>query len=316
MKRSFRKYKIFHFILILYLIAAFTWWAILLFKKTSENHALKIQLSQHDSSVDVVDVASEFNKQKSMIYGEGLFFGLSILIGLILIYRAFAKEIQLNKRLSNFLLSITHELKTPIASINLINRTLLKKNVSKEKQLKLLDLSLDESRRLESLVNNILTAAQMESSYQFNFEEQAIVEILTDRIERFQRINPSRIFVLEIEKAGVLKLDKEAITKVFDNIIDNAIKYSPTDKKILIKLYQEKSKTILEVIDEGKGIAAAERQTVLEKFYRSEDENTRESKGTGLGLFIVKEILDAHKAELVIQDNKPVGTIIKIKFPN
>ena len=131
---SIRKYKIFHFVIMLYLVAAFSWWAILLFKKTTEIHGLKNQLAQYEN-IDQAASNVEYEKQKKMIFGEGLFFGLSILLGLVFIYRAFWAEIKVNKRLNNFLLSVTHELKTPVASLHLINRTLATKELQKSKQI-------------------------------------------------------------------------------------------------------------------------------------------------------------------------------------
>jgi len=311
MGRSIKKYKIFHFVIVVYLIAAFSWWAILLSKKTNEIYFLKTTIAQTDLTYDKEALFEEFYKQKKMIFGEGLFFGLSILFSLVFIYRAFLSELNVNKRLNNFLLSVTHELKTPVASLNLINRTLATKNVGADKSKELLDLAWDESNRLESLVSNILTAAQMESSYKFNFESADLSALIRNRIKRFEKLNPSRRIEKSIEDTENIRFDKEAMMKLIDNLLDNAIKYSSADSVVTIIYKRSGKKVQLEVIDKGSGIAAKDKTKVLEKFYRQGNEDTRETKGTGLGLFIVKEISDAHRGQLKILDNKPKGTIIQ-----
>jgi len=187
MALSTKKYKIFHFVIMAYLLAAFAWWAILLHKKTDEIHRLKISLDKQEQVSNLAEINSQHDSQKKMIYGEGLFFGLSILFGLVFMYKGFWSEIEVNKKLSNFLLSVTHELKTPIASLNLINRTLATKEVPDTKRQELLNLSYDESLRLESLVDNILTAAKIDSRYDFNFEPTALAELVEKRIDRFQK---------------------------------------------------------------------------------------------------------------------------------
>jgi hypothetical protein len=98
------------------------------------------------------------------------------------------------------------------------------------------------------------------------------------------------------------------------NLLDNAIKYSPTNSPIHIELSQSENKTVLELKDEGEGISAADKKVVFRKFFRAGDENTRKSKGTGLGLFIIKNIVQLHNAQIEILDNSPKGTIFKIIF--
>jgi len=300
----------------IYLIAAFSWWAILLFKKTTEIYHLKTNLLQYESTTTPDALHAQYEKQKKMIFGEGLFFGISILISLVLIYRAFWSEIQVNKKLNNFLLSVTHELKTPIASLNLINRTLATKNVASEKRKELLDLSYGESLRLESLVENILTAAQMDTAYKFNFEKTDLSQLLSKRIDRFQKLNPLRKFKISTLELIPLKIDKEAFTKLIDNLIDNAIKYSPREGIITVELMEKNKKVSLIIKDQGQGIPNDEKKKVLQRFYRQGNEETRETRGTGLGLFIVKEIIEAHKGQLFIGDNTPKGSIIKITLPS
>jgi K+-sensing histidine kinase KdpD len=251
-----------------------------------------------------------------MIMGEGLVFALSIIGGLILINRAFWKELELNKNTNNFLLSVTHELKTPLSTLSLINKTLINKDLPEGKQKELLATAMEESSRLESLVNNILTAAQMEQHYVFNFESTDLTALIAERIDRYGRLNPDYAFEFNASDNCHLEIDKEAFVKLIDNLLDNAVKYSPSGSRISVSLAQMGNKVVLRFTDMGSGIADTEKTRVLEKFYRIGNEETRETKGTGLGLFIVREIVAAHKGKMSISDNHPNGTIIEIRLNN
>lgn len=303
-----------------YLIAAFSWWAILLSKRNTEIYELKKtflteEISHLSSSQSLEEIEHEYNISKKMVLGEGLVFAISILLGLIFINRAFWSELQINKRLNNFLLSVTHELKTPITSIKLINQTIKNKKLDDNKQAALLSTANDEILRLESLVNNILAAAQIESAYKFNFEILDINALLLNRIQRFEKIKSGITIVKELASTALeVSGDKEALIKVIDNLLDNAIKYSTSVKKVILKSEKINNITSVSFIDFGKGIEASEKTKILTKFYRTGDEEVRETKGTGLGLFIVKQVLEAHNAKLSILDNPDGGTIFKIDF--
>jgi len=299
-----------------YLVSAFSWWAILLLKKNEELYDLKTEVVYSNNPVMQEMIYEDYKRSRMMIIGEGFVFAVSILFSLYIVNRAFWAEIKANKNQNNFLLSVTHELKTPISTLKLINQTLQKKNVSEEKRQELLLTAYDESLRLESLVNNILTAAQMDSNYHFNFENIDLYEILEARTKRFKKLYPDADISLinEVDKSTV-KADREAITKLADNLIDNALKYSGEIKTVEIRLGRLLKQIYFSVSDNGPGIAEEEKKKVLDKFYRIGNEDERVSKGTGLGLFIVREICRAHKAKLDILDREPSGSIFKISFP-
>lgn len=298
------------------MVTAFAWWAILLNKKNEESFLLKNQLLQYDSQYSVTEIKETYDMQRRMIMGEGLVFGISIILGLFLIHRGFWSEIKSNKKLSNFLLSVTHELKTPIASLNLINRTLVDKELPSDKIKDLLNTANEESRRLESLVDNILMTAQMEQSYDYNFENINLTELIQSRISRALKINPNRTIRQDLESEVFCKVDQEAFVKMIDNLISNAIKYSQVSQPVEIQLRKSAEALTLNVIDLGQGIPNDEKKRILHKFYRIGNEETRETKGTGLGLFIVKQIVDAHKGQLKILDNKPQGSIFSVTISN
>ncbi|NNE26749.1 MAG: GHKL domain-containing protein [Saprospiraceae bacterium] len=311
MPKKASKYRLFHLIIIVYLIAAFSWWTVLLFQKTNEVYELQSLLSNYVPSLDMDAIEKEFRKQRTMVIGEGIVFAVTIFFSLILINRAFWSEIHANRKMNNFLLSVTHELKTPIASIKLINKTLKKEGLGAEQKSKLLATSDEESNRLESLVNNILTVAQLDQSYIYNFERIDLSELTQARIKRFEKTFPNRIFRQTLQPAIVLA-DKEAFTKLIDNLIDNAVKYSAPEEKIEIELNTRASQAHLIIKDNGIGIAANEQRKIFEKFQRVGNEETRSTKGTGLGLFIVKEIVASHKGKISVHPNEPKGSIFEI----
>ncbi len=297
------------------MLTAFAWWAILLNKKNEENYHLKNRILHIDKSYSVQDIEMDYRRQQKMIIGEGLVFGISLLCGLFLINKAFWTEIKANKSRSNFLLSVTHELKTPIASLNLINKTLATKNLTPEKNKTLLKAASEEGRRIESLVNNILTAAQIEQSYSYNMESTNLSELISRYIYRTYILNDIHQFDQDLKEDIVADIDPEAFTSLLNNLLDNALKYSPDESDINVILSETDNQINLKIKDQGVGITDEEKKQVLQKFYRIGNEETRESKGTGLGLFIVKQIIDAHKGSINLHDNNPKGTVVEIILP-
>jgi len=299
------------------MIAAFGWWAILLNKKNTKIYNQQKRLAAYDSSLNLAEIEKSYEKQTKMIIGEGLVFGLSILIGLVLINRAFLSEIKLNRQLNDFLLSVTHELKTPIASLKLATQTLKRKKLKEAQQQDLIQTNWEECLRLEAQVNNMLTAAQIEQSYTFNFEQTDIIDLLEDRTRRFSQIYPNRSIHFDYTSAPHinLQLDKEAITKTIDNILHNALKYSPDNTPVILNLNQNVNKAIIQIIDQGIGIRPEEKNRIWQKFYRVENEDTRETQGTGLGLWIAKSVVESHKGKINIQNNHPKGSIFEIIIP-
>ena len=315
MKKGKNRFFYLHMLVIIYLISAFSWWAILLFTKNNEVYSLQKTLSEHTTGVIDDQFHDAYLKQKRMIMGEGLVFGISILFALFLVNRAYRSELHTNKRLNDFLLSVTHELKTPIAAIKLANQTLLKKNLNPELRSELVATNLEEAARLESQVNNILAAAQLEQAYKFNFEKTDLSALIQDNLKRFKRSFPNRTFYFDPKESFSAMLDKETFTKVMDNILSNAVKYSPDNSNINLNITGSNKSVALSVTDQGSGIAQNELDHVWDKFYRIENEETRTSKGTGLGLWIAKKIVEAHHGRISIKDTDHNGTTIEIILP-
>lgn len=236
--------------------------------------------------------------------------------GIIWIYRNLQNKLKLKRQQSNFLLSITHELKTPLASIKLYLETLQKRTLDKEQASTIVSNSLSDVSRLRDLVDNILLAAQLDTS---KYELQRFETNMSELIERVTNkfVVPRNIqhrVNMNIEKDVFLTTDEAAMEMILNNLLSNAVKYSPSDGKIDVQLRTDNTHMILSVSDEGEGISAEDKEFIFSKFYRSGDEQTRKSKGTGLGLFIVKNLLNLLEAEIKVKDKQTKGTTFELTF--
>lgn len=309
-------------IFVSYIVFQFLWWEVLLVKQSNEIIKEKQNLVALSSTnfntilKDIEDLESKKIKRVYMIVGEGTVFILILLFGIIKVRSSIKKEIDLNEQQKNFILSVSHELKTPIAASKLQIQTLLKHELNREKQIELLTNALEETERLNKLVENVLTVNQLSNkNISFHKEEFNCSELIELTVKRyFLNYVKSNALKLNIEKGIFLNADKDLIQSIVINLVENAIKYSFDDLNIVLNLEKENHKTVLEISDNGIGISVAEKEKVFEKFYRSGNEDTRKTKGTGIGLFLVKSICDLHHASISVFPNHPKGSVFKIEF--
>lgn len=258
----------------------------------------------------------KYKRQRVMIVTEGAVFIALLLFGLLQVRRVFKNEISLASQQRNFLLSITHELKSPLSSIKVALQTMGRRTLEQEKTEKLINNSLNDIDRLESLVENILLAAKIEREEhglsKIDIDVSELVENLT---KRFASNKKNVRFDPHIQAGIKLQTDPVGFTSIVINLIENALKYSGEDKKIEVVLAATDTNVLLLVKDEGIGIPEAEREKVFEKFYRIGNEETRRSKGTGLGLYIVKRFVEIYDGEITISNNKPNGAVFTLSFP-
>jgi two-component system, OmpR family, phosphate regulon sensor histidine kinase PhoR len=247
---------------------------------------------------------------------EGLVMMGLLFWGIIWIYRNLQNKLKLKRQQSNFLLSITHELKTPLSSIKLYLETLQKRSLDKEQSTTVISNSLADVQRLRDLVENVLLAAQLDiHKYELLLQETNVSELLHKTVNRFivPRAMQNRVNLF-IENDVYLVTDEGALETVVSNLLSNAIKYSPPDGKVDVTLRTEPNHVFISVGDEGKGISTEEKELVFSRFYRSGDEQTRQTKGTGLGLFIVKNLMTLLRGEIKVKDRPEKGTIFELKF--
>ena len=322
--------RLLSFLVIGYMLLAFTWWSVLLFTKNrdafgAKAELLRIGLAAQDLYINEENfqqtsvyrqLEKDYSRQEWMILGEGMAFSITLLIGLYLINRGYNREMQAARQRRNFLLSITHELKSPIASIRLVLETLNKRKLEEPQKEKLLRSGLQENERLHRLVNDLLLSAKLEATYQPIFTELDLVSLLQELIEQVGQKFPDASIQTSLPSKLRIQGDATGMRSLLLNLLENALKYSdpPADIQIIGEL--DAGNILLEIADKGHGIPDREKNKVFEKFYRVGNEDTRKTKGTGLGLYIVKEIVTAHGGKIQILNNKPKGTVFKITLPN
>ena len=308
------------FVLVGYIVLQFLWWEILLVKQSDAIISLKqniAALSSTDDEIILRDVETLQHKKTNQLYmivGEGTVFLLILLFGVYQVRKSIKKETELADQKSNFILSVSHELKTPIAATKLQLQTLLKHDLEREKQKELLNNALNETSRLHKLVDNVLMANQIDNNHLIaNKENLDLSSLIEQTVKRyFMDFIEKHQLQLQIEKDVTYFGDKELLSSIIINLIENAIKYSTELADIKVLLKSVNSKIILEIQDLGCGIAEKEKEIVFQKFFRSGDENTRKTKGTGIGLYIVKSICDIHQIKINILNNTPKGSIFQL----
>lgn len=293
-----------------------------MFQLNTENVRLKteINLLKEESPEEIILHGNELNeklhKRWLMISSEGAVFVFLLLLGGYQIRKTLKKETALAQQQKNFLLSVTHELKSPIASTKLQLQTLQKHELDRSKQKEILANAISDTERLNNLVENILLAAKIENSvFPLNKEEYNLSEYITEGMNQtIKSFNYSQKVVLNIEPNIKMRIDKTSFPSIILNLVENAVKYSPANSTITIGLQSLNGKTILSVADEGVGISDEEKESVFQKFYRVGNEEVRKTKGTGLGLFIVNYLVEQHNGVITVKDNTPKGTVFEVTF--
>lgn len=320
MKRS--RPLFFFYLLVIYVLFQFVWWTYSMFQLNNEISVLKTELNllKGGSPEEIISKGNEINaklqKRWVMISSEGAVFIGLLLLGIYRIRRTFKKEKELSDRQKNFLLSVTHELKSPIASTKLQLQTLQKHELAREKQLEIIANAINDADRLNNLVENILLAAKIENSvFTLNKEQYNLSEYITDGMKQtISSFNYRQKILLDIDPNIYMKIDRTSFPSIILNLLENAVKYSSEDSSIILKLKKNNEKILLSVSDEGVGISEGDRERIFEKFYRAGNEETRKTKGTGLGLYIVKYLVEEHGGSIQIKNNAPKGSIFEIIF--
>jgi len=301
-----------------YIILQFLWWEVLLVRQTvqitGEQQKL-IEITSTDSVTlekQIDDLQHKKQNRIYMIVGEGTVFLLLLLYAFYRIRKASNKEIELVTQQKNFLLSVTHELKTPIAATKLQLQTLLKhKQLSSEQQEQLLTNAVNETNRLNRLIEDVLLANNADTQLNLNKESVNLSELTAEILVNYFT---GKNIKSKIESGFTGSVDKLLFPSVLINLSENDIKYLPEKAGVIVILNKKDGKIKLSVSDFGSGIPDNEKPKIFEKFYRIGNEETRRAKGTGLGLYIVQRIVEAHNGKIEVTDNKPNGSVFEISI--
>lgn len=304
---------ILYWFLLSYILAALIFWFVIL---NSQN----VQISQYRLDlVDVDDIShqekenritNERNRNTTQYIGEGVSFLILIVAGAVFVFRAINRQFKQAQQQENFMMAITHELKTPVAVTKLNLETLQKRTLNDEQRQKLINATIQETNRLNALCNNMLLATQIEAGgYKIMKERIDFTKIAQDCIQQFIIRFPNRKIKAQLREEVFISGDLLLLQLAVNNLLDNAIKYSGKDDIVLLKVFSEGSELHMQVVDQGPGISAIEKEKIFEKYYRS---SKGQIKGTGLGLYLTKKIVQAHHGDIRIENNSERGSIFEI----
>ena len=243
-----------------------------------------------------------------------------MLIGIILMVRAVIHESEISRLKSDFVSNVSHELKTPLALIRMFGETLDSGMVKDEKdRLKFYSIIRKESERLTHLINNVLDFSRMDAGVkEYNFLEADLVETVRSSLEAYKYQISESGFKIESELPGepvILKIDRDAISQVLLNLLNNAVKYSDEEKYIMVKVWKDSDSAMFSVTDHGVGISKEEMKKIFDKFYRVSTTGTKETRGSGLGLTLAKRIVEAHGGRIDVESEVGKGSKFTVNIP-
>ncbi len=301
--------------LAIFILAQLVWLAVLLLwiYWYVKNNIIFEQVGESISPQIVYDAPSVF----PFVGGIVLLTGLSV--SLVLIFRHLNIQIKLNAMYDNFIANVTHELKSPLSSIQLYLETLNTRNVPEAKKKEFYELMMRDAERLKNLINSILEVSAMDKKKtQKDFEiykaDETIKEIILESAQQF-KLNPAAINFSGNAGCNIL-INRNSIKTVFDNLVDNSIKYSTRDLQINVLFKQNSKKFEVEFSDNGIGIPHDQIKKIFQRFYRIYESDIPNVKGTGLGLYVVREIIKNHKGKVTASsEGKGKGSKFKIEIP-
>lgn len=310
--------------LLLYIIAALVWWFISL--QNQNSHILQLERaalpaasmpsgSSATTGIRKDELMEAYQRNLRKYISEGVTFFIFILMGAGYVFNAIRRQWKDQQQQQHFMMAITHELKTPIAVARLNLQTLQKHALDEEKKNKLLQNTLQEADRLDRLTNNILLSAQLEGSSYVRSREMLDLSALVEKaLSEFSHRYPNREWGGTIQKEISINGDPLLLRLMVNNLLENAEKYSPPGTAVICKLEKTPQEIFFSVTDQGPGIPEGEERKIFQKFYRIGDEQTRKTKGTGLGLYLCEKIAKDHRAAIFVTSHQPNGSTFVVRF--
>lgn len=284
----------------------------LTFKAPFDGQSVRPRSEVWDSLLD------GYRRRIVMIVSEGAFFAALLFVLLALLVRTLRREADLERRHRNFLSAITHELKSPLASMRLALETVLSGRASGADSEKFLDNALHDTERLQGLVQKVLEVNRYDrGGDQLELQMASVSAVVQDAVDAFERRAEPIGAEVDCYVAGEIwaELNEEAFTIVVSNLLENAMKYGGKPPKIKIRFGFINKNAVLDISDNGVGISAESLPHVFDRFYRGGDELTRTAEGTGLGLYLVKQIVVAHRGWVGVESTSAEGTTFRVTVP-
>lgn len=237
--------------------------------------------------------------------------------GIVIVLHDITQLKILEQMRKDFVANVSHELKTPITSIKGFTETLLDGAKEDKDTLEMfLDIILKESNRIQVLVSELLELSKIEQANHFNMVKVNLPQKVFNSVEVVYPLAEKKNikFNLELEKNLFVLAEPSKLKQVMINLLSNAINYSPEDAEVTVKAYLKADECIVEIIDQGIGIAPEETTRIFERFYRVDKARSRDSGGTGLGLAIVKHIIEVFNGEIDVESELGKGSTFRIKL--
>lgn len=313
--KSIRASRFVFALLAAYILFQFVWWAY----HIVELHGVIRDMELANSSGEFAEgINQSYSSKVKMIVGEGFVFAGLLIFGIWRLNASLRKEADLARQERNFMLAVTHELKTPVATLRLFLETLhTRKQLPEEKKATIMADALNETERLDHLIENILLSTRLELNddqvHKENVDLSVLVRKVSEKLHRaiggLHRLN------IQVHDGTALQADLNMMESLLTNLFDNAVKYSPEGSLISVYLSANEQGVTLAVEDEGSGVPARERDRIFRKFYRIGNEDTRKTKGTGLGLHLVSRITALHGGIVSVKDGTKKGARFEVFFP-
>jgi signal transduction histidine kinase len=310
-----RRRHSFAYNLVIFILAQVVWLAVLLLwiYWYVKNNIIFEKVGENISPQIVYDAPSVFPFVGGIILLAGLSFSL------VLIFRHLNIQMRLTALYDNFIANVTHELKSPLSSIQLYLETLNSRNVPEEKRQEFYGMMMRDAERLKNLINSILEIALMDKKklmgdFEVYKTDETIKKIILESAEQF-KLKEAHIKFSGEAGCDIL-INRSSIKTVYDNLVDNSTKYCVNELEIKVNFKRSAKKVEIEFADNGIGIPHEEIKKIFQRFHRIYDKDIPNVKGTGLGLYVVKEIIKNHKGKISAHsEGKSKGAKFKIELP-
>ena len=269
-------------------------------------------------SGNIEDLVIERYYENLIVLGSLL---IILIIGIGLIYRNLRKELALTQLKSDFISNVSHELRTPLSLISMYSETLVLDRLKDEnKKKEYYSVINNETNRLSKIVNSILNFSKMESgTRKYNFTESSLADINDEVFRTYDYHIKGKGFTYKIDAKGDVNnifADQDAISESIINLIENAIKYSSQKKEFIINIDENEIGVYWEIKDFGVGISKEDQIKIFDKFFRVSSGLVHNTKGTGLGLTLVKQIMEAHNGQIIVNSSVGKGSTFRLQFNN
>ena len=288
-------------------VAQMVWWIILMAHLVDAQ--VEVARRVGADPVLIEQLHREEVRRQVMVGLEGVFFLVLIIGGAWLIYRSLVRTEQLKFHQQNFLMAVTHELKTPLSSIKLYIDTLKSPKIPEEKKAGVLPRMREDLDRLERLVDNILEAGRFErSGYKLHRQPTDLGRLVERRLgalERTPKHKPLHV-TLDLAAGVIVNVDCSALERAIDAVLENSLKYN--DKAavdLAVSLARREGAVHLVFADNGIGLERGDLNAIFERFYRVGSEVSRRHPGSGLGLYLAREFVRAHGGEMAAESEGP-----------